>query len=88
MDGVAIDADTKHVHSFMVGPCNAQSAKLFMNDLVSRLANRVQLTTDGHKVYLEAVENIFGGEIDYAMLIKEYESVFPIPSNMNLSRKI
>jgi IS1 family transposase len=71
---VAIDADTKLVPSFMVGTRGAQSAKLFMDDLASRLANRVQLTTDGHKVYLEAVENAFGGDIDYAMLIKEYES--------------
>jgi IS1 family transposase len=71
---VAIDADTKLVPSFMVGTRGAKSAKLFMDDLASRLANRVQLTTDGHKVYLEAVENAFGGDIDYAMLVKVYES--------------
>jgi IS1 family transposase len=71
---VAIDADTKLVPSFMVGTRGAQSAKLFMDDLASRLANRVQLTTDGHKAYLEAVENAFGGDIDYAMLVKVYES--------------
>jgi IS1 family transposase len=71
---VAIDADTKLVPSFMVGDRGAKTAKMFMDDLSSRLANRVQLTTDGHKVYLEAVENAFGGDIDYAMLIKEYES--------------
>ena len=48
--------------------------KLFMDDLASRLANRVQLTTDGHRVYLDAVEDAFGGDIDYAMLVKIYES--------------
>ncbi len=71
---VALDAETKLVPSFMVGNRDAQSAKIFIDDLANRLANRVQLTTDGHRVYLEAVENAFGGEIDYAMLIKVYES--------------
>lgn len=47
-------------------------AQIFMDDLKNRLANRVQLTTDGHKVYLWAVENAFGSEVDYAMLIKIY----------------
>jgi IS1 family transposase len=70
---VAIDADTKLVPSFMVGNRDAKTAKIFMDDLASRLDNRVQLTTDGHKVYLEAVEGAFGGDIDYAMLIKQYE---------------
>lgn len=72
---VAIDAKTKLVPSFMVGNRDSQTAKLFIDDLASRLANRVQLTTDGHKVYLEAVESAFGGEIDYAMLVKIYESI-------------
>ncbi len=71
---VAIDADTKLVPTFMVGSRNAQSAKIFMDDLADRLANRVQLTTDGHSVYLQAVEDAFGGDIDYSMLIKIYES--------------
>src|SRR5580704_8122355 len=69
---VAIDADTKLVPSFMVGTRGAQTAKHFMDDLASRLANRVQLTTDGHRVYLQAVEDAFGSEIDYAMLVKIY----------------
>jgi IS1 family transposase len=69
---VAIDPDTKLVPSFMVGSRGAKTAQLFMNDLASRLANRVQLTTDGHRVYLQAVEGSFGSEIDYAMLIKLY----------------
>jgi IS1 family transposase len=69
---VAIDADTKLVPSFMVGNRGAQTAQRFMDDLAARLANRVQLTTDGHRVYLTAVENSFGSEIDYAMLVKIY----------------
>lgn len=69
---IAIDADTKLVPSFMVGTRGAYTAKKFMDDLASRLANRVQLTTDGHRAYLEAVEGAFGNDIDYAMLIKLY----------------
>ena len=68
----AIDADTKLVPSWMVGDRTAKTSKLFLEDLASRLINRVQLTTDGHRPYLEAVENSFGGDIDYAMLIKIY----------------
>lgn len=71
---VALDAETKLVPTFMVGNRDAKTAKIFMDDLAERLANRVQLTTDGYKVYLEAVENAFGGDIDYAMLVKLYES--------------
>jgi hypothetical protein len=69
---VAIDPDTKLVASYMVGTRGAQTAKAFMDDLSSRLANRVQLTTDGHRVYLQAVEDAFGKDIDYAMLVKLY----------------
>jgi IS1 family transposase len=69
---VAIDPDTKLVASFTVGSRGAQTAKAFMDDLASRLANRVQLTTDGHRVYLKAVEDAFGEDIDYAMLVKLY----------------
>jgi IS1 family transposase len=71
---VALDADTKLVPSYMVGNRDSENAKLFMEDLAGRLANRVQLTTDGHRVYLTAVEDAFGGDIDYAMLVKVYES--------------
>lgn len=71
---VAIDADTKLVPSFMVGNRDAKSAKMFIDDLASRLATRVQMTTDGLKVYLEAIEGAFGCEVDYAMLVKTYES--------------
>jgi IS1 family transposase len=69
---VGMDADTKLVPSFMVGNRDAQSAKIFIDDLRSRLANRVQLTTDGLRVYLEAVEGAFGADVDYAQLVKIY----------------
>lgn len=71
---VAMDADTKLVPSFMVGNRDSMTAKIFIDDLASRLAARIQLTTDGYRVYLEAIENAFGGDIDYAMLVKIYES--------------
>jgi IS1 family transposase len=69
---VAMDADTKLVLTWCVGTRDARFAKLFMDDLAPRLANRVQLTTDGHHAYLNAVESAFGGDIDYAMLVKMY----------------
>jgi IS1 family transposase len=69
----AIDADSKLVPSWAVGRRDAFAGHAFMLDLASRLAHRVQLTTDGHKVYLEAVEGAFGADIDYAMLVKMYE---------------
>ncbi|MGB9068455.1 MAG: IS1 family transposase [Candidatus Acidiferrales bacterium] len=69
---VAIDPQTKLVPTFMVGGRGSRTAKRFMDDLASRLANRVQLTTDGHKVYMQAVEDAFGSDIDYAMLVKIY----------------
>ena len=69
---MAIDADTKLIPSFYVGARDADAAQTFIADLAERLANRVQLTSDGHKPYLEAVEQSFGADIDYAMLIKHY----------------
>jgi IS1 family transposase len=68
----ALDADTKLIVSWMVGARDGQSAYEFMKDLAARLANRVQLTTDGHAAYLTAVESTFGAGIDYAMLVKIY----------------
>lgn len=68
----AICADTKLVPSFMVGNRDGETAKLFIEDLAARLRGRIQLTTDGHKPYLEAVEGAFGCDIDYAMLVKHY----------------
>lgn len=68
----AIDADTKLIPSWFVGGRDSDAAMIFMEDLRDRLANRVQLTSDGHKAYLEAVEGAFGSDIDYAMLVKLY----------------
>jgi IS1 family transposase len=68
----AIDADTKFIAAWFVGGRDSECAMWFMDDLAKRLANRVQLTSDGHKAYLEAVEGAFGGDIDYAMLVKLY----------------
>lgn len=68
----AIDADTKLIAAWMIGPRDGGIAYDFMQDLAGRLASRVQLTTDGHKAYLEAVEAAFGADIDYAMLVKIY----------------
>ncbi len=68
----AIDADTKLIPSWYVGHRDAYAAQAFIGDLASRLSSRVQLTSDGHKPYPEAVEQSFGADIDYAMLIKHY----------------
>ncbi len=70
----ALDADTKLVPSFLVGTRDLGSAFTFISDLASRLRNRVQLTTDGHRPYLSAVEDAFGADIDYAVLQKLYGS--------------
>jgi len=71
---VGIDADTKLVVSWFVGNRSAESANEFMNDMADRLTNRVQLTTDGHHAYLEAVTDAFGSQIDFAQLVKIYGS--------------
>lgn len=68
----AICADTKVIPCWHVGTRDADAAQAFMTDLAARLANRVQLTTDGHKAYLQAVEDVFGAGIDYGVLIKIY----------------
>lgn len=68
----AIDADTKLVPSWLIGGRDSEYAMTFMDDLAKRLANRVQLTSDGHKAYLEAVEGAFGSDVDYAMLVKVF----------------
>lgn len=71
----AIDADSKMILSYEVGERSAGTAHEFMFDLRDRLSNRVQLTTDGHKAYLTAVEDAFGTDVDYAMLVKMYGEV-------------
>jgi IS1 family transposase len=68
----AIDADSKLVLSWCIGGRDSHTALAFMQDIARRLAQRVQLTTDGHKAYLDAVERTFGQDIDYAMLQKLY----------------
>ena len=79
----ALDSDSKLIISWLVGGRDSGYALAFMDDLRDRLANRVQLTTDGHKAYLEAVEEAFGADIDYAMLVKMYGE----PENRGPERK-
>src|SRR3984893_10607410 len=68
----ALEADTKLVVSYFVGGRDSDCAKWFMGGVASRLANRVQLTSDGHKAYLDAVERAFGADVDYAQLVRLY----------------
>jgi IS1 family transposase len=69
---VAIDSDTKLIPSWLVSNRGGDAAKVFISDLAGRLVNRVQLTSDGHRSYLEAVEEAFGADVDYAMMVKTY----------------
>jgi IS1 family transposase len=69
---IAIDAETKLIPSFIVGKRNAENAYYLMQDLDSRLASRVQITTDGFKPYVNAVEDTFGANVDFAQLVKIY----------------
>lgn len=75
----AIDADSKMIVSYLVGGRDAEYAMWFMDNLASRLANRVQLTSDGHRAYLEAVEGAFGCDVDYAQLVKMYGATATAP---------
>jgi IS1 family transposase len=68
----AIDADSKLCVSWLVGPRDSATATEFLQDVASRLANRVQLTTDGLRTYVDAVERAFGNGVDYAMIEKIY----------------
>lgn len=68
----AIDAETKLILAWHLGRRDTYNATIFMKDLASRLNNKVQLTTDGHRMYLNAVEDAFGGEIDFSQLVKLY----------------
>lgn len=72
---VALDADTKLVPAYLVGSRDLDSARMFIRDLGSRMANRVQLSTDGHVVYPNAVRNAFPNGVDYGQVIKTYGSV-------------
>jgi len=71
---VAMDSETKLIPSFRVGKRNAANTWYFVQDLAARLANRIQLTSNGFRRYRDAVEDAFGAEIDYAMLVKLYTS--------------
>lgn len=75
----ALDADSKLIVSYLVGGRDAEYAMWFMDDLASRLVNRVQLTSDGHRAYLEAVEGAFGCDVDYAQLVKMYGATIGAP---------
>ena len=69
---VALDAETKLILSWRLGARDAANAHAFIGDVAERLGNRVQLTSDGNRVYVDAVENHLGGMVDYAMLVKQY----------------
>jgi IS1 family transposase len=68
----AIDGDSKLIVSYLIGARDAEYANVFMQDLQQRVVTRMQLTTDGHRPYFEAVDNAFGPWVDYAMLVKTY----------------
>ena len=68
----ALDSDSKLIISYLIGDRDAEYANAFMEDVASRLANRVQLTSDGHAPYLQAVEGAFGADVDFAQLVKIY----------------
>lgn len=70
----AIDADTKLIPSWIIGDRTGHSARLFVDDLAKRLKGRVQITSDGHRPYINAIDEAFGGKVDYAMLEKIYAS--------------
>ena len=69
---MALDADNKFIISYVVGNGGGQAAYALMEDMAERLTDRVQLTTDGHKAYLRAIDAAFGTDVDYAMLIKVF----------------
>ena len=75
----ALDADSKMIVSYLVGGRDAEYAMWFVDDLRDRLASRVQLTSDGHRAYLEAVEGAFGDDVDYAQLVKMYGPTITAP---------
>lgn len=80
----ALDVDSKLIISYLIGGRHAEAAQDFMHDVAERLANRVQLTTDGHGAYLSAVIGAFGIDVDYAQLVKHYG---PTPDAAGPERK-
>jgi IS1 family transposase len=81
----ALDADSKMVISYLVGGRDAEYAMWFVDDLRTRLANRVQLTSDGHRAYLDAVEDAFGADVDFAQLVKMYGPTISAPGRYSPS---
>lgn len=71
---VAIDADTKLIPTFLTGKRNAETTSAFVSDLAARLRNRVQISSDGLRMYVEAVASAFGNDVDYAQIVKSYEA--------------
>jgi IS1 family transposase len=71
---VAIDSTTKLVPSFKVGKRDGETGQAFVDDLAGRLANRVQISSDGLNIYVDAVERSFGADVDYAQIVKFYEA--------------
>lgn len=82
---VAIDAKSKAVPCFKVGKRDSETAKAFVCDLSDRLANRVQISTDALAAYVDAVEEGFGGNVDYGQIVKSYESEKPLPASSRYS---
>lgn len=70
---VALDAETKLIPTYRVGKRGANETRLFVDDLASRLKHRVQISTDGLRLYVEAIEHAFGADVDYAQVVKEFE---------------
>lgn len=82
----ALDADHKFIIAYAVGGRDAGYANAFMQDVADRLANRVQMTTDGHRAYLDAIEGAFRADIDYAMLVKHYGETATPPGRYSLAQ--
>jgi IS1 family transposase len=82
---VAIESESKAVPCFKVGKRDSETAKAFVTDLSGRLANRVQISTDALAAYVEAIEEGFGGKVDYAQIVKTYESQEPLPASSRYS---
>jgi IS1 family transposase len=82
---IAVDADSKIVPTFRVGKRNAETANAFIEDLAGRLHNRVQISTDALRAYVEAIERSFGGDVDYATIVKSFDSSAPLPASSRYS---
>lgn len=82
---IAVDAESKVVPCFKVGKRDSETANEFVADLAGRLANRVQISTDSLRAYVDAVDCAFGGQVDYGQIVKSYSSTQPLPSNCRYS---